>query len=102
MARITKSEVEVTNLTSGCRTRRIIKNRQEIISLLQALPQTSLVDFEEFLYFIEQNQLHGKGIGFVDIHLLASSKLGQLPLWTTDKRLQSASASLNLEYKIKR
>jgi len=79
-----------------------IKNRQEIISLLQALPQIPLVDFAEFLYFIEQNQLHGKGIGFVDIHLLASSKLSQLPLWTADKRLQSASALLNLEYKIKR
>ena len=79
-----------------------MKNRQEIISLLQALPQISLADFEEFLFFIEQNQLHGKGIGFVDIHLLASAKLGQLPLWSADKRLQSVSASLNLEYKIKR
>lgn len=79
-----------------------IKNRQEIISLLQALPQTPLVEFDEFLYFIEQNQLHGKGIGFVDIHLLASAKLGQTSLWTADKRLQSASAELKLKYKKKR
>ena len=57
-----------------------IKNRQEIISLLQALPQAPLVNFEEYLFFIEQNQLHGKGIGFVDIHLLASAQLKQLPL----------------------
>ena len=78
-----------------------IKNRQEIVSLLQALPQISLVEFEEFLYFIDQNQLHDKNIGFVDIHLLASAKLDQLPLWTADKRLQSASAELNLKYKIK-
>ena len=77
-----------------------IKNRQEIISLLQALPQISLVDFKEFLYFIEQNQLHGKGIGFVDIHLLASAKLDRIPLWTADKRLQSASVELDLKYKI--
>ena len=76
-----------------------IKNRQEIISLLQELPQAPLVEFEEFLYFIDQNKLHGKGIGFVDIHLLASAKLGQIPLWTGDKRLQSASARLNLMYK---
>jgi len=79
-----------------------IKNRQEIISLLQALPQISLVEFEEFLYFIEQNKINDKGIGFVDIHLLASAKLDQIPLWTADKRLQSASAELNLKYKIKR
>jgi len=79
-----------------------IKNREEIMSLLQALPQIALVEFEEYLYFIEQNQLYGKGIGFVDIHLLASAKLAQIPLWTADKRLQSASAELNLKYKIKR
>ncbi len=79
-----------------------IQNRQEIVSLLQALPQTSLIDFEEFLYFIEQNQLHSKGVGLVNIHLLASTKLEQIPLWTADKRLQSASAELNLKYKIKR
>lgn len=65
-----------------------MKNRKEIISLLQSLPQTPLVEFEEFLFFIEQNQLHGKGIGFVDIHLLASAKLDQVSLWTADKRLK--------------
>ena len=79
-----------------------IQNRQEIMSLLQALPQTSPVEFEEYLFFIDQNQLYGKGIGFVDIHLLASAKLTQIPLWTADKRLQSASAELNLKYNIKR
>ena len=79
-----------------------IKNRQEIVSLLQALPQIPLIEFEEFLYFIEQNQLYGKGIGFVDIHLLASAKLDQIPLWTADKRLQAASAKLNLKYKVKK
>ena len=75
-----------------------IKNRQEIISLLQELPQSPAVYFEEYLYFIEQNQLHGKGVSFIDIHLLASAKLAEIPLWTGDKRLQSASAKLNLKY----
>ena len=79
-----------------------IKNRKEIITLLQALPQAPVVEFEEYLYFIEQNQLFGKGIGFVDIHLLASAQLSQLPLWTADKRLQSASAEINLQYQKKR
>ena len=79
-----------------------IKNRQEIISLLQALPQAPLIDFQEFLFFIEQNQLHGKGIGFVDIHLLASAKLGQVFLWTADKRLKITSVALCLDYNKKR
>ncbi len=79
-----------------------MKNRQEIISLFQTLPQTPFVDFQEFLYFIDQNQLHGKGIGFVDIHLLASAKLGQVLLWTADKRLKNASIDLNVDYKKKK
>ena len=79
-----------------------IKNRKEIIALLQTLPQSPIVEFDEYLYFIEQNQLFGKGIGFVDIHLLASAQLCQVPLWTEDKRLKTASAELNLQYQKKR
>ena len=76
-----------------------IKNRKEIISLLRALPMTSSIEFEEFLYFIEQNQLNGKGIGFVDIYLLASAMLSQIPLWTEDKRLMKTAVELDLKYK---
>lgn len=76
-----------------------LKNREEIISLLHALPLTPVVEFHEYLFFIEQNQLSGIGIGFVDIHLLASATLGQVPLWTYDKRLKNAAAQLGLNYK---
>jgi predicted nucleic acid-binding protein len=79
-----------------------IKNRKEIISLLQSLPMAVLIEFEEFLYFIEQNQLNGKGIGFVDIHLLASAQLSQIPLWTEDKRLMKVATELDLKYKKRR
>jgi len=78
-----------------------LKNREEIISLLQALPLTPVVEFHEYLFFIEQNQLSGKGIGLVDIHLLASATLGQVPLWTSDKRLENAAAQLGLNYRQK-
>ena len=75
-----------------------IKNRKEILSLLQDIPTSPTIEFPEYLYFIEQNQLNGKGIGYVDIHLLASAKLGQVPLWTADKRLQIAAVNLGLNY----
>jgi len=76
-----------------------IKNRKEIISLLRSLPMTSSIEFEEFLYFIKQNQLNGKGIGFVDVHLLASAQLSQVQLWTEDKRLMEMASELGLIYK---
>jgi len=76
-----------------------IKNRNGIISLLTALQLAQEVDFDEFLFFIDQNHLMRKGIGFVDIHLLASAKLAGVKLWTADKRLASAADQLNLAFK---
>jgi predicted nucleic acid-binding protein len=76
-----------------------LKNRNEIISLLQSLPIAPTVEFDEFLFFIDHNQLMGKGVGFVDVHLLASAKLAEVPLLTTDKRLKSAADQLELTLK---
>ena len=78
-----------------------IRNRKEILSLIRALPLAPLIDFNEYLFFIEEHKLNGKGIGFVDIHLLASAKLDQVRLWTRDKRLHSAATDLGIIYKKK-
>jgi predicted nucleic acid-binding protein len=75
-----------------------IKNQKEIISLLQALPMAPQIEFNEYLYFIENNQLNGRGIGFVDIHLLATAQLGQVKLWSADKRLKATATELGLNY----
>jgi len=40
----------------------------------------------------------GRGIGFVDIHLLASAQLSSLTIWTADKSLMSAAKNLKLQY----
>ena len=76
-----------------------LKNRNEIISLLQSLPMAPTIEFDEFLFFIDRNHLMAKGVGFVDIHLLASAQLAGVPLWTGDKRLKSAADQLDLAFK---
>ncbi len=75
-----------------------IKNRKEIISLLQDLPKASTISHEEFLYFIERHELIAIGIGFVDAHLLASFCLLETPLWTQDKKLRLAAKKLGISY----
>lgn len=75
-----------------------LKNRVEVLSLLRALPSAPTVELDEFFLFIEQNQLVGIGIGFVDVHLLASAQLAGVALWTADKRLKSAATKLDLTY----
>ena len=76
-----------------------LKNRNEIISLLQSLTLAPRIDFDEFLFFIDRNQLLGKDLGFVDVNLLASAQLAGVPLWTVDKRLKSAADQLELTFK---
>jgi len=76
-----------------------LKNRNEIISLLQSLTLAPTIKFQEFLFFIDRNHLIGKGIGFVDVNLLASAQLAGVPLWTADKRLKSAADQLELTFK---
>ena len=76
-----------------------LKNRTEIISLVQSLPMAPTIEFDDFLFFIDRNHLMGKGVGFVDIHLLASAQLAGVPLWTADKRLKSAADQLELSFK---
>jgi hypothetical protein len=79
-----------------------LKNRNEILSLLKSLPLAATIEFDEFIFFIERNRLMGIGIGFVDVHLLASAQLTEIPLWTTDKRLKSAATKLDLAYKLEK
>jgi len=75
-----------------------LKNREEILSLLQALPAAATIDHTEFLYFLDHNKLMGRGIGFVDVHLLASATLSDIPLWTSDKKLLNVTTELHIAY----
>lgn len=75
-----------------------LRRRQELLTLLQALPRAQVADDEEMLEFIEQRRLMGRGIGFVDVHLLASVIITGLSLWSTDKRLRGVAIELGIAY----
>ena len=56
---------------------------------------------DEVLGFIERRSLHGKGIGYVDVHLLASAALaGATRLWSRDKRLRKVAEDLGCGYRL--
>jgi predicted nucleic acid-binding protein len=72
-----------------------IKYRETILSLLKDLPAAMTATDDEALLYIEKHTLMGIGIGYIDIHLLASVALtGAAGLWTRDKRLLLAAESL--------
>jgi predicted nucleic acid-binding protein len=55
-------------------------------------------DDKELINFIEDYTLMGKGLGYIDIHLLMSALLTKVPLWTIDKRLHEISLQLRLTH----
>lgn len=75
-----------------------MKNRREILSLLSSLPQAKAAEHEEVLQFLDVRQLAGSGLGWVDVHLLASAALSHVSVWTFDKTLAAIAQRLSLRY----
>ena len=75
-----------------------LSRRAEILDLLRSLPQTAVAGHDEILRFIETHQLIGIGLGFIDVHLLASARLHDAPLWTLDRPLQKAADRLGVGF----
>lgn len=68
-----------------------LSKRKKFLELIESLPGCRQASDEEVTHLIESNKLYGKGIGYFDAHLLASSMISRCPLWTLDKRLDAIS-----------
>lgn len=73
-----------------------ISHRSEILQLLRRLPSVPIVEDEEVMTFVERHHLMGCGVGWVDLHLLASAVLENVLLWSTDRRLAAIAQSLGV------
>jgi predicted nucleic acid-binding protein/Arc/MetJ family transcription regulator len=73
-----------------------LRNRGEILDLLAALPSSSKADDHEVLLFIDRHRLQGRGLGLIDVHLLASCALAPAPLWTHDAKLRKAAMEIGI------
>jgi predicted nucleic acid-binding protein len=73
-----------------------LKNRPAIMSYLHALPLAPLASSAEVHRLIEDRRLFGRGLGWIDVHLLASTLLSGSRLWTNDKRLASVASQLGV------
>ena len=78
-----------------------LKNRTTILSLLESLPMILAAEHEEVLVFIESNRLMGKGLGYVDVHLITSALLTGLSIWTLDDRLEQVADVFHLKHQQK-
>jgi predicted nucleic acid-binding protein len=76
-----------------------LNRRAHVLSLLRQLPAAPVATNDEVLIYIEKKALMGRGIGYVDAHLLASASLAPTAtLWTRDKKLDAVSRDLGLAF----
>ena len=73
-----------------------LQNRAEVIALLGTMAGAPVAEHTEVMAFVDAHELMGKGLGWVDMHLLASSALSGTRLWTLDRRLAAAAESIGV------
>lgn len=82
----------IGEIACGC-----LGNRARVLELLAELPAAPVATEAEALGFLDRHSLMGRGIGYIDVHLLAATALaGDAALWTRDKRLAVIAAELGL------
>jgi predicted nucleic acid-binding protein len=76
-----------------------LRKRADVLSALGGMPQLRVASHQEVLFFVGQRRLMGRGIGYVDAHLLAAAALTPpTRIWTADRRLARAAATLELAH----
>jgi predicted nucleic acid-binding protein len=75
-----------------------LRNREEVLALLQTLPEARAAEHEEVMHVVGRERLYGRGIGWIDAHLLASARLSSAALWTLDRRLSKIASTLDLAF----
>ena len=71
-------------------------DRETILGLLGGLPTSDVAEHEEALGLLARERLHGRGVGWVDVHLLASAMLSGARIWTLDRRLAAIADELGV------
>lgn len=75
-----------------------VKNRNDFFENLLQLPFLQTVQHSEAIYFLNMHQLFGRGIGWIDVHLMASSYLNDVKIFTKERNLKVIADELDILY----
>ena len=74
-----------------------LRQREFVLNALSDMPSVDVATDAEVLFFIDRHRLFGRGVGYVDAHLLAATQVtAGVKLWTRDRRLHDIAADLGL------
>lgn len=72
--------------------------RKALLAGYEQMHQAPTVSHTEVVVFARERRLHGRGIGWIDAHLLASALVGRVKLWTVDPRLGMLAKEFGIAY----
>jgi predicted nucleic acid-binding protein len=73
-----------------------LRNRNAVLADLRALPHAKVATLDELLHMVNRHRLYGRGIGYIDAHLLASTVLTGDRLWVRDQRVLAVAQDLGV------
>jgi predicted nucleic acid-binding protein len=74
--------------------------RRKLLTVYERIYQASFVPHTDVVAFVRERDLHGRGVGWIDVHLLASAIVGRLRLWTADPRFAVLANELGIAYNV--
>ena len=74
--------------------------RAKLLADYEQMHQARMVPHGEVVAFVRHRGLYGRGVGWIDIHLLASALVGRLQLWTVDPRFAAVAKELGVAYEV--
>lgn len=73
-----------------------LPRREEVLLLIQTLPRIAAVSNDEAMALVAERRLWGRGLGWIDVNLLAAALVGGGSLWTLDRRLRTVAQDLGV------
>lgn len=75
-----------------------VGGRKTLLGSYEQMHQAPVVPHADVVAFVRHRRLDGRGVGWIDAHLLASALVGGLKVWTTDPRLMTLATELGVSY----
>lgn len=73
--------------------------RRKLLDAYQKVPQARTVPHDDVVVFVRDRHLHGRGVGWIDVHILAAALVDRLRLWTADPRLAAMAREFGVEHR---
>jgi predicted nucleic acid-binding protein len=73
--------------------------RKKLLEDYERMFHARVVPHEEVVGLVLNRELHGRGVGWIDVHLLASALAGRLRLWTADPRFAEVAHEFGIDYR---